>query len=188
MKYGNKLLLVLAVLMGTMVLASCIPSIVKNGRDAVEKYTIKLEVDGSSDELAIRTPGSSRCKGNNPKAGCIAVGERNTARIKFQLQKSAGWYLTEFKVCLGSTKASQVCDLEGWQRAEFLVSDSNATELLFPDKNGVVDLTELSSTLTRFYLFNYNAAKQDFFYTITACRAADDCVSTDPPIENGGRN
>jgi len=187
MKYGNKFFLVLTVLMGTTILASCLPNIVKHGRDAVERHTIKLEVDTSSDELAIRTPGSSRCRAVSPKAGCIAVGKSNTARIKIQLQKSAGWYLTEFKVCLGNNKASQVCDLEEWQQAEFLITDTNATGLLFPEENGVVDLTQLSSELTKFYVFNYNAAKQDFFYTIKACRAADDCVSTDPPIENGGR-
>src|SRR5210317_1704087 len=120
MKYGDRLLLILMVLMATMVLASCLPSVVKNGRSAVEVYKIKLQADRPSNELAIRTPGSPRCKGLKPKAGCVAVGKTNMASIRFRLEKSKGWYLNEFKVCLNGTKVGQVCNLTEAQRDEFM--------------------------------------------------------------------
>lgn len=187
MNYGNRLLLVLTILTSTTVLTSCIPGIVKYGHNAVESPVVKLEAVKSRDELDILTPGSSRCRAVSPKAGCIAVGKRNTARIKFQLHRSGGWYFTEFKICVGKAKASQDCNLETWQQAEFLATDMQASVQLFPDATGVIDLTQLPAPLTKFYLYDYNTVKEDYFYSIKACRSESDCVDTDPPIQNGGR-
>ena len=178
----------MVVLMGVTVLASCTPSFVKKGRDVLEKFTIKLHVIGSPKELLVKTPGSSRCKAVNPQDGCIAVGRGNTAAVRFQLKTSPDWYFSKIKICAGGAKTSLPCNLEVWEQLEFVAVDGAGTRR-FLDQNGVIDLTQLSAGLTEFYLFNYNSAKRDFFYTLETCNdeASPKCIETDPPIENGGR-
>jgi len=71
---------------------------------------------------------------------------------------------------------------------EFFAADSTDSNLIFPDENGIIDLKQLSLSLTKFYLFDFNSVEQNFYYTIEACKG-DMCRSTaDPDIKNKGRN
>lgn len=194
MKYNHRLLFILLVFPGVIVLTSCTSGVLKYGSNRVEESKIDLDVNTMTEELVINTRGSSRCKEVSPKPGCIAVRHNNSGQVRFQLKKSKDWYLTEFKICLGNTKASQVCNLEEWQRNQFFATDRNGTVALYPNISGIVNLTSLPNTDKEFYLVNLNVTKQDYFYTIEACpkkNPGDDkskCVYTDPPIQNGGRN
>jgi hypothetical protein len=191
MKFSNNLLLILTVLVGFIFLSSCTQSrIAAKGRGNLKLPTVKLHVVGNPKELKIQTPGSSMCKAANPANGCIAVGRRDIAVIAFELKTSPDWYFTEFKVCRGDSKEGPNCDLEEWEQAEFFAADSINSELLFPDDGGIIDLTSLSNSLTKFYLVDFNSVEQDFFYTIKACndKAIPKCITSDPDIENRGRN
>jgi len=175
--------------MGFAFLTSCTNRIVAKSVDSLKKPTIKLHVVGNPKELIVRTPGNLYCKSASAANGCISVGRRDIALINFELKTSPGWYFTEFKICRGNTKATEVCDLEKWEKAEFFAADGTASSLLFPDDSGIIDLTQLSNELTEFYLFDFNSVEQDFFYTIKVCNpgASPTCITTDPPIVNKGR-
>jgi len=189
MKYTHHFLLAFVVLAGATVLSSCSYRELMVASNALKTPTIKLLVTGNPPKLVVQTPGSANCGGASPPNGCIAVAKRDTALIKFELRTSPNWNLSEFQICVGGTKAGQVCNLENWQQAEFYVTDSAYSQRLYPDVNGVIDLTQLSAALTEFYLFDYNSVEQEYFYTIEACNndASPPCIPTDPPLENGGR-
>jgi hypothetical protein len=190
MKMNYRLRLVLAVLTGVAFLASCTPSVVKKSKGTLLRPDINLQITGNPKELRITTLGMGACKAQNPLNGCVAVPNGDIALITFRLNAPPAWSFSEIKICSGGTKASQDCNLEDWQRSEFYASDSPfGSALLYPDDNGVIDLTQLSSSLTEFVLFDFNSVKHDFFYTIKACNpsATPQCTSSDPPIENGGR-
>ena len=191
MKISHKLLLMLTVLIGFAFLTSCTTHrTVRNSSNTLIKPIIKLHVTGNPKKLIVKTKGSPNCKAAVPAKGCVAVGKRDIALIEFELKTSPDWYFTEFKICRGSTKDSQNCDLEKWEKAEFFAADGTTSQLLFPNGSGIIDLKQLSDNLTVFYLFDFNSVEQDFFYTITVCNsgASPSCISTDPEIENKGRN
>ena len=190
MKTSHRLLLILTALTGIAFLASCTHRVVANSVSALQKSTIKLHVIGNPKELIVKTPGSSNCKAASPANGCVAVGKRDTALITFELKTSPDWNFSEFKICRGSAKDSQDCNLEKWEKAEFFAADAKAFKLIFPNDSGIIDLKQLSNDLTKFYLFDFNSVEQDFFYTIKVCNADSTipCITTDPTIENKGRN
>lgn len=187
MKINHKLLLMLTVLIGYALLASCTVSyrIAEKSSTVLIKPKIKLEIDESSSKLVVTSDTGSYCARGN--SGCVAVGGWDTALITFELKKSDGWYFTEFKICRGDSKESENCDLENWETVEFFATDKKVSQLLFPDDSGIIDLKQLPSELTKFYVFNFNSVEQDFFYTIKACNSSS-CVETDPEIKNKGRN
>ena len=189
MKINHKLLLMLTVLIGYTLLASCtaIYRIAEKSSNVLKTPIIKLRVDENLDELLVKSESSLYCEMTTATNGCVAVGERDTALITFELKKSDGWYFTEFKICRGNSKESQNCNLEKWEKVEFFATDKKGSQLLFPDDSGIIDLKQLPSELTKFYVFNFNSVEQDFFYTIKACNSSS-CVETDPEIKNKGRN
>ena len=185
MKTSNKLLSVLVVLAGLVLLTSCTKwKIVKKSVGDVIKPTIELEIDDGT--LQIVSQDKAKCESG---PGCIEVGQWNIALITFKLKEPSGWHFTKFEICTGSTKASlSGCSLDRWARVEVFATDKKASTFEFPDENGEIDLGSIAPDLSKFYLFDYNAVQQEYFYAITACNSAGDCVSTDPPIQNGGRN
>jgi len=184
MKTKHILLLILCV----FVLTACPHTIVRKSSNDLVKPTIKLHVTGNPKMLTIKESlGNGRCPPPRSASGCIAVGYRDTAVITFELKTSPDWHFTEFKICAG-TKDNQDCDLDEWEMNEFFAADSTASKLIFPDENGEIDLKQLSSSLTKFYLFDFNSEEQNFYYTIEVCKG-EMCISTiDPDIENKGRN
>jgi len=187
MKTKHVLLLILCVL----VLTGCPRNIVRNSSNVVNKPVFKLHVAGSSGQLKIKeATGNGRCNPNNPTSGCVRVPKLDTALINFELKNSSAstWHFTQFIICPGSAK-DVACNLESWQQSEFFAADSVAFQLLFPDTNGKIDLTQLSANLTEFYIFDFNSVPHDFFYSIEVCNTDDvpECLWTDPPIENEGR-
>jgi hypothetical protein len=181
--------------MSLVFLASCIPQSVRPAYDFVESK-IFLQIKGNPKELVINTLGSSHCKANNPENGCISVAHGQTALITFDLQNSPAWHMTEMKICKGGTKPEfpdEPCSLEKWDRSVFSVSDKTGSPRYSPDKDGIINLTQVSGSLSKFYLLNHNLFEQDYYYMITACKkgqngADEQCHRTDPPIENKGTN
>jgi hypothetical protein len=190
MKTRQILLLILCV----TVLTACPRDVVRKSSNLLQKTTIKLHVTEDSTKLIVNSLGSGRCKATTPSNGCIAVNLLDTALISFELKTSPDWHFTKFIICPGDVK-EKVCNLEKWQQVEFFAADSKASKTLFPDANGIIDLTQLSPDLTEFYLFDYNSAEQDFFYSIEVCNTDKDpetdkdpkCLWTDPEIDNKGR-
>ena len=165
--------------------------------------TIEFEVVGPEDKesLAITTQTSgSNC--NNPKKGCFKVRRGKTGIITFKFTAPDVWKLAKFEICKGtvendSDKKGLDCDLGLWEKLDFFVSpDSRGSDILLTNSDGSIDLTALSdedSTTNprEFYLLDQNAIKNQYFYSITACTDVNDpttCISTDPAIDNKGRN
>ena len=186
MKTRQIVLLILCV----TVLTACSHVVVRKSSNLLQKTTIKLHVTEDSTELIVKSLGSRHCKAATPKKGCIAVNLLDTALISFELKTSPDWHFTKFIICPGGAKET-VCNLEKWQQVEFFAADRKASKTLFPDANGIIDLTQLSSDpdLKEFYLFDFNSVQQDFFYSIEVCNTDEepDCLWTDPEIENKGR-
>lgn len=152
-----------------------------------ESLTVEFEVADS--KLEVTAPA---CVGS--KKGCIKIKKKNSGEIKFVFtDPSNTWQLSEFEICKGEVttdadKANLDCKLGIWERLEFfVVEELTASLILTTSDSGIIDLSQLPPGTNQFYLLNQNDIKEDYFYTITACNAADDCISTDPPIENGGR-
>lgn len=188
MKTRHILLLILCV----TVLTGCPRAIIKQSSNTVVKPSFRLHVAGNSGKLQIiDASGNGRCQPSSTTDGCVLVANRDTALISFELKNNSAstYYFTEFIICPGGTKDT-VCTLEPWQQAEFFASIGSGTQILHPDDEGKIDLTQLSSNLTRFYIFDYNSVEQEFFYSIKACDSANptSCSVTDPPIDNKGRN
>lgn len=191
MNIRQKLSALLMVLAGTFFLASCThEQIVNKSVNTLNKPVVKLHVVGNPKELKVKTPGMAACKAASPANGCIAVGKRDTALIKFELKTSPDWYFSTFKICSGASKSARTCTLAKWQQVEFFAAKDITTPLLYPNDKGIINLTKLSDDLTSFYLFDFNSVEQDYFYTITVCsdNASPNCISSDPEIENKGRN
>lgn len=185
MKASNKLLSVLAILAGLVFLTSCTKwKIVKKSVGDIIKPTIELRVDG--DILTIVSQDKAQC---DDGPGCISVGRWNIALITFKLKESDGWRFTKFEICKGDSKDSlSGCSLDKWAQAEVFATDKKASSFEFPNEGGEIDLESIAPDLTRFYLFDYNAVEQEYFYRITACpNDGGQCLTSDPPIENDGR-
>ena len=152
--------------------------------------TVEFKVLGS--KLEVTAP---VCTGN--KKGCFKVTKKNSGDITFLFtDPSKAWQLTEFKICKGATKDNQVCGLGLWERLDFFVSKGAPwTDIYNTDSNGIIDLTAIKpgvvdSGPTEFHLLDQNSIKNQYFYTIKACKTTDktDCITTDPEIDNKGRN
>jgi len=170
--------------------------------------TIKFEVVGPEDpedpedkgSLAITAQTSgSNC--NNPNRGCFKVKKGKTGIITFKFTAPDVWKLAKFEICKDTPDDKQSddlsCNLELWEKLDFFVSpDSGGSDILLTNSDGSIDLTALSrdgSTTNprEFYLLDQNAIKNQYFYRITACKDVEDwatCISTDPEVDNRGRN
>jgi len=157
------------------------------------KHPIKLKVNNSSGTptLVIDEPANQACKNTVYKKGCILVGQGGVAQIHFKLLQRA-WHITQMQVCAGGDKPSDFsteCTLSPEQVAEFLATD--LAFFIWPDANGKMDLTALSTDLQTFYFRDFNWLPGDYFYRIQVCPDGDDdpdkCIWTDPPIRNKGR-
>ena len=181
MKTRQILLLILCV----TVLTACPRDVVRKSSNLLQITAITFLVT-KDPKLIVSSPQSGDC----PSIGCISVNLLDTALISFELETSPDWHFTKFIICPGGAKET-VCNLEKWQQVEFFAADRKASKTLFPDANGIIDLTQLSPDpdLEEFYLFDFNSVQQDFFYSIEVCNTDEepDCLWTDPEIENKGR-
>lgn len=197
MKTRSVLILVVAVAM-ISVIATLIFSLTRISQPATDttkpkkpdKLTVEFKVAGS--KLEVTAPA---CTGN--KKGCFKVTKKNSGEIKFIFtDPGKTWQLTEFIICKGTTKDNEVCDLELWERLDFFVSEGAPwTDIYGTDSKGIIDLTAIKpgavdSGPTKFSLLDQNAIKNKYFYTIKACKTTDstNCITTDPEIDNRGRN
>lgn len=191
MKTRNRLVLVITLLTSSVLLTSCALSYKSGKAGAHKKHEIALSVNSHATELLIDTGQIGNC--SHRKNGCIVVPYKETAVIAFKLKASSKWHLTEIKICQGSDKPDNPdsCSLEEWQRSQFGVFLKTGGQKYFPDSKGVINLeSSLGNTVRKFVLFDYNGTKQDYFYTIKACPGTnkEGCITTDPSIENKGRN
>ncbi len=181
-----------------------------NFAKTMDTADVVFEVDEANGELDITSGVGSGCA----KKGCFKVGKGKSGRLKFQFNADPEWQLTKFEICEGDTKPTHPCSLDVWERLEFAASDTKkGQKLFFTSEDGVIDLTGVKpgADYSEFYLFDQNAIKKTYFYTIEACRStvapADTdetvdeavdaatatavvtttCYTTDPPIQNGGR-
>lgn len=191
MKNRDSLLLIAIVLVSLTVLVSCYP---KPGGEGVDTYvqinqSIDLHVVGNPKTLKVITGPMPGCKAANSPNGCIVVPAKDTALIDFELKTSPDWHFTKMVICKNGTKATQDCDLDLMDRAQFAARFGEEPEIN-PDADGVIDLTLFSPSLTAFDLHNENVREQDYFYTLWVCKTSDptNCIPTDPPIENGGKH
>lgn len=129
------------------------------------------------------------------KKGCFKVGRGKSGLIKFKFSDSfGGWQLTEFKICKIEPVNSLDCNLGVWERLDFFVSDDiSGSNIFTTNSQGAIDLKTLAKSNedeTEFYLLNQNAIKKKYYYTIKACKTGVSkvCITTDPDIENKGRN
>jgi hypothetical protein len=71
--------------------------------------------------------------------------------------------------------------------------DDEGSNVYMTNKNGQIDLSKLvpkASGKTEFYMIDQNTIRSNYFYTIYACYPVNstNCITTDPPIVNKGRN
>jgi len=186
MKTNNRFLSILAVLTGFIFLTSCVEwTIVKKSKEEIVKPTITLKV--VNDTLEIK---GKHCVDDLASVeGCVKVGKWNIALITFKLKDSPDYYFNKFEICEGSTADDLVgCELEKWEQVEVFATDKKAAKYEFPDAGGVINLKNLATDLTKFYLFDYNSVKQKYYYRITVCKSdGTSCKQTDPPVDNDGR-
>ena len=192
MKTRYKLLLVNIFVTNFILLASCVNL---DGLDVAtgnhRDYTIKLKVNSDDNKLDVKTTARGNCKATNHRNGCIALEHGQTAAIAFKFTRTHNWYFSELIICEGGDKPdSYPCGLTPDQRKDFVALDDRGVLKVKPDEFGVIDLTKFPETLKKFTLFDRNKLEQDYFYSIKACRIGSktNCVMTDPPIENRGRN
>jgi len=157
------------------------------GPKTPDKPVVDFKVATSLDELEITAPAVGCVK-----KGCFKIKKKNAGEIKFNFTApDNNWQLTEFKICRDTAKSGPKCDLTLWERLDFFASnDASGSSLYVTNGKGVIDLSSLPAGSTTFYLFDQNSIKQDYFYSIKACKPGNvpACVDTDPPIENKGRN
>lgn len=154
-----------------------------------DKTDVNFKVAGNQGSLEMTSP---LCGGKN---GCFKVGKGKSGLIKFQFTDPfGGWQLTEFKICKTQSDDSLDCNLGVWERLDFFVSDDILGSNIFSTNSlGAINLKTLTpydEGKTEFYLLNQNAIKKKYYYTIEACKTGVSvvCITTDPTIENKGRN
>jgi hypothetical protein len=191
MKTRNYILLIIMFAACLILLSSCVNY---DGLDLAtgnhKDYTIKLKVNSDEDELDVKTTARGKCKATTHREGCIALEHGQTAAIAFKFTQTHGWYFSELIICEGGSKPDDFsCSLTSDQRDDFVALDGRGVLKVKPNESGVIDLTKFPAALKKFTLFDRNKLKQDYFYSVKACRIGSktDCVMTDPPIENGGR-
>lgn len=183
-------MLIVIFLLSSMFLASCvIPLSVREAYD-FDSSKIRLAVNESETQLVIVSNNGNKCK-KSSKKGCIKATIDTIAVIDFHLIRSNDWHMTEMNICLGKDKPTLAdpCTLGQADIDQFSASAQGVSYRKKPDGDGDLELTGLSTDLSKFNLLDTNALKQDYFYTITACKDAQPevCVSLDPPIENEGK-
>lgn len=152
-------------------------------------HQVQLMVIQAGAELKVNTRPDPGCRRSNQVDGCIHVGYNEIAAVEFRLVTGGGWHLTQFQICKGSDKAGQDCNLNVWERMEWAATDQNFTNIVFPDSNGIIDLTAVGANLDKFVILDQNNFEQEWYYTVTACDTLNNtCPDTDPPWENDGRN
>jgi hypothetical protein len=178
------IVLVLISVLGTSWYVSPGPGALKTPVTPMVEFTV------AGNKLEVTAPDCTK----GSKKGCIRIKKKNSGQIKYVFtDPSNTWRLSELKICEGKVatdadKAGLDCKLGMWDRLEFFVVEKlNQASILTISDKGVIDLSKLSPGADTFYLLDQNDIKEDYFYTITACRSADNCISTDPPIVNGGR-
>ena len=194
MQSRNRLLLILIFLLSSVFLASCvIPLSVREAYD-FDSSKIRFAVNESETQLVIVSNNGKKCK-KSGKKGCINVIKGTIAVIDFHLIRSSDWHITEMSICLGKDKPTLAdpCTLKKVDFDQFSASAQGVSHRKKPDGDGVLELTGLSTDLSKFNLLDTNAFPQDYFYMITACKknaSTKKCVKLDPPIENegGGHN
>jgi hypothetical protein len=154
------------------------------------KAIIQLQVipDGAGGFKLQKTGRLKHCMAPAPNPdpeGCIHVPETDTATITFKLNASPGWHLTQIKICQDGTP----CTLTVPQTGDFCFSKVGQAcdpgMNYYPGNDGIFELKKLDSSLQKFELHDRNTVKQDYEYTIEACKDGD-CTTQDPPLENGG--
>ncbi len=200
MKIRYKLFWVILLISGFMLLSSCDRLFSTGMAGAHKKHTIDLKINDTTKMLDISTKPIGKCNVAHKKNGCFVVPHNAIATITFKLHGSGGWHFTEFKVCAGIDKPGTApgdCELNTSQEREFAVSLRTGSTRYRPGPGGAIDLKPLSTTLRKFKLYDYNGVPQDYFYSIKACKDIEDpehpeieevCYSTDPAIQNKGRN
>ena len=216
MKTSNVLTTVVIVvvisIVATLHLSEVAPwSKARNFAKTMDTADVEFKVDETAGKLEITSGAGLNCKGK----GCFKVNRGRSGRLKFQFNET-GWQLTKFEICEGSSKPADTCSLDVWERLEFAASDTRTgSNLFFTQGDGIIDLTQIKpkpgTDYSEFYLFDQNAIKKTYFYSIEACKktaaetetdeSTDEavdaataravitstCYSTDPPILNGGR-
>jgi len=186
---------------------------VTNFAKTMDTADVVFAVDETAGKLEITSGVGLDCQGK----GCFKVKKGRSGRLKFQFDETE-WQLVKFEICKGASKPTHPCSLDVWERMEFAASDTKAgSNLFFTQDDGIIDLTSVKpkpgTGYSEFYLFDQNAIKSTYFYSIEACKITaaetetDDsvdeavaaatapvgavisstCYSTDPPIKNGGR-
>jgi len=137
----------------------------------------------------ITSTGSPDCNPQNKGNGCVHIKKGSTGLITFKLAAPPFWAFTSFEICKGNTNANKDCNLNVWERMEFVVTGNAGVTALVPDSSGVVDLTSLSSGLDSFILFDQNRIAQVYYYRVQVCNSNTTvCSWADPPMENEGTN
>jgi len=184
---------VAVVIILTVLISACVPQQITLSSN----QEVKLKINGTP-ALTIFSPGNNKCKRQNKGPGCIYVAENQFATIEFRLLQSAQWHLETFEVCYlqeDGDKDNRDCELTDWDRLEFAAVADGGTIFLIPDIVGKINLTYLGEDhqLSDFTLYNQNSVPQEYFYRVKACKNVDEgeeedeCLWTDPPIENRGR-
>jgi hypothetical protein len=154
----------------------------------------KFEVDEDAEQLVPKNGKTPGCE-VFPEAlqdGCFVAGANDKLQIEFKLDKSNGWWFSEFQICAapdfdspGEFKKPETCELSADQRVDFLVDVDGAFKV--PDASGKVELDD-QTRLRRFFLRNQNWESARYFYRIEACTGERviTCVETDPGGINTG--
>lgn len=189
MRISSVLVLIVIVVVATFLITPAALSPGAGKFKTPDELTVEFKADG--DKLTVTSPDCS-----DSKKGCLKIKKNRSGIIKYVYSDPSNtWRLREFKICKGTVntnaeKPALDCDLGLWERLEFfVVKDLNNASILNISDQGVIRLNQLPAGTKQFYLLDQNDIKQDYFYTIKACKIADEenCISTDPPIQNGGR-
>ena len=191
MKNKLGLVMVLGASLVSVMLASCGSTLTHPLNDNIKRYDVRLQVKGSPKTLEIEERGNTKCDNHpgNPKEkfGCINVAQGDQAVITFDL-KTGSWHMDEMKICKGATKETQDCNLSEAERQEFAVMELGGVSRYHPSSSGVIDFGQIPRRVMDFKLIDLNTIAGDYFYSLKACNNGNtECVETDPPIRNGGK-
>ena len=145
---------------------------------------VVFEVDETSGKLLITSDVGAGCS----KKGCFKVKKGRSGRLKFQFNADPEWQLMTFEICKGDTKPTHPCSLDVWERLEFAASDTQqGTNLFSTGEDGIIDLQGVTpgTDSSVFYLFDQNAIKATYFYTIEACKSTTAPADTDSGADTG---
>lgn len=192
MKIRHIFLLVL----GGISLGACSQSkLVDQSRSAPEPWNITLLVTGSGSgaSMKVKTPPMPGCKKQDTDDGCMNFERNKTGHITFDMSgNSDDFYITEFKICIGSNKPSPItrdCKLPDANALDFYVKDSNGALRPPNTESGKIEW-KYSDEVETFVLHDRNLLKQEYYYLLVACDgpdpAVDNCLLADPVMDNKG--